>query len=91
MAEADAEDGEFWAEVADDVVADAAFAGSAGAGGDDDVSRLQVLDLLDGDFVVAEDFDCLPGADFAQLLDEVVGEGIVIVDEDDHRGKGYGG
>ena len=56
VTEADAEDGKFGTEVADDVVGDAAFARGAGAGGDNDVRGFEVLDLIDGYFVVAEDF-----------------------------------
>jgi hypothetical protein len=73
--------------VADDVVADAAFAGGAGAGGDDDVGGFEVLDLWDRNFVVAEDLDPPAGPDLAELLDEVVGERVVIIDENDHGGS----
>ena len=40
---------------------------------------------VDGHLVVAEDLaSSAPGVDLAQLLDEVVGEGVVVIDQDDH-------
>ena len=54
MAQADSQDGDAWAEMADDVVADAALFGRAWAGGDDDVGGMEGFDLVEGDFVVAE-------------------------------------
>ena len=57
VAEADAQHRQLWAEMADDVVAHAPFPRRTRAGRDDDVRRLQRLDLIDGDLVVAEDLD----------------------------------
>ena len=51
---------------------------STGARGNDDTTRLQVLDLLNGKFVVPIDMNIL--AQFAKILHQVIGEGIVIID-----------
>ncbi len=76
VAEADAENGEIGAELSDDVVGDTALFGRAGAGADDDVGGLERFDFVGGDFVVAEDLDFQARGDFAEPLDEVVGEGV---------------
>ena len=70
-------------EAADDVVADAGFGGGAGAGGDADALGGEAGDFLDGDFVVALHEGI--GAEFAEVLDEVVGKGVVVVDDEEHR------
>jgi hypothetical protein len=59
-------------EMADEVDADAGFLGSAGSGRDDDAVGTESLDFSEGDFIVAADFDL--GAQFSEILDEVVGE-----------------
>ena len=41
-----------------------------------------VADFVDADRVVAPDDDL--GAELAEVLDEVVGEGVVVVDDEDH-------
>ena len=46
--------------------------------------RSQVLDLIDRDLVVAKDLDFQPGRNLAQPLDEVVGEAVVVIDQDEH-------
>ena len=84
MAQADAEHRELWSEVADDVVAHAAFPGGARAGGDDNVRGVKGFDLVERHLVVAEHLHGTRGIDFAQLLHQVVGEGIVIVDQHEH-------
>ena len=45
-------------------------------------------DAVDVDGVIAHDFQ--RGPELAEVLDEVVGEGVVIVDDDDHRLTGAG-
>ena len=42
------------------------------------------LDGFGAGNVVAKDADFDPGAQFPDPLDEVIGEGVVIIDEDDH-------
>src|SRR2546421_408186 len=59
---------------AHDIVAYAPFPRSAGAGGDDNVRRPQLVDLLDRYLVVAKDLDVAARPYLAQLLHQVVGE-----------------
>ena len=73
--------------MANDVVADAALAGGARAGGYDEVVGVVLFDLIDGDLVVAVDLHPAGGVDFTDPLDQVVGERVVVVDEDDHGQK----
>ena len=85
VAEADAEEsgcaGLRWRS-ADEVDADAGVLRGAGAGGDEDAVGVQVFDLLWGQFVVATNDHLL--AELANVLDEVVGEGVVVVEDEDH-------
>ena len=48
------------------------------------MARPQFRHLFDGHFVVAEDAQVDGGVQFAQALHQVVSEGIVVVDEDEH-------
>ena len=57
--------------------------GRARAGRDDDFFRPERLDFVERDFVVAKDFHV--GAELAQIVIQVVGERIVIVDQQNHR------
>lgn len=57
------------------------------AGGNDDGFGFQGEGFFDGDFIVAADIHARP--QIPQILDEVVGEAVVIVDEEDH-GESYG-
>ena len=83
VSQADAEDGEARADFQDDVVGDAGFLRRAGAGRDDDGFGLEGLDFGDGDFVVALDDGFR--AKFAELLDKVVGERVVVIDDEEHE------
>ena len=82
VAEADAEDGDFAGHVPDERHEDAGFAGRAGAGREQNAFGLECLDLFDGQLVVAADFDLC--TQLAEVLDEVVGEGVVVVEDEDH-------
>ncbi len=77
VSETDAEDGCVLAKSADDVVADSGFLRGAGAGGDDDALGVERGDLGEADFVVA--FDEELGAEFAEILDEIVSERVVVI------------
>ena len=55
-----------------------ALAAALAGCGDDDVVRLQRGDAGEVDLVVADDFDLL--AQLAEILHEVVGEAVVVVD-----------
>ena len=54
---------------------------------DNDLIRLHLRNLLQADLVITEDPHIHP--QLAQVLDQVVGEGIVVVDNEDH-GSGLG-
>jgi len=61
---------------------DTGFLRGAGSGRKQDVVGVQRDDFFGGDFVVA--FDDNLGTEFTHVLDEVVGEGVVIVENEDH-------
>ena len=50
--------------------------------GDDDFFGRELGDVGDGNLVVALHEQV--GTEFAEILDEVVGEGIVVIDDEDH-------
>src|SRR5208282_1067301 len=85
MTEADAEDGYLRGEAADQLHADARLARRAGAGGDHDALGAERRDFVERDAVVAAHQEFLP--ELAEDLSQVVGEGIVVVDEQDHCSK----
>ena len=62
----------------------ARLVGSARAGRDDQMRRLSGFDFVERDLVVAVDLQIERRIDFAQPLHEVVGERIVIVDQQNH-------
>src|ERR1041385_8237110 len=70
-------------ELLDALDGNAGFGGSAGAGGDNQVARFFGSDLGRRDLVVPMDLNLQATIHFPQPLDEVVGEGIVVVDEQD--------
>ena len=82
VSEADAEDGFLAGEGADHVEGDAGFGGGAGAGGDEDAVGVEREGFGGRDLVVAE--DALFDAQLTEILDEVEGEGIVVVDDEQH-------
>ena len=82
VSEADAEDGFFAGEGADHVEGDAGFGGGTGAGGDEDAVGVECEGFGGRDLVVAE--DALFDAQLTEILDEVEGEGIVVVDDEQH-------
>src|SRR5512143_2498677 len=65
---------------------DAGFLRRAGSGRDDDCRRRELADLVDRDGIVAPHDDV--HAKLAQILNEVVREGVVIVDDENHGGTG---
>ena len=82
MTEADAEDGDLAGHVADEVDGDAGFLGRAGTGGEKDAVGGEGFDFFRRELIVAADDDV--GAELAHVLDEVEGEGIVVVENEDH-------
>src|ERR1019366_3793375 len=82
MPQAYAEDGQLACERANQGDRDPGFVGGAGAGRDDDACGNQRGDAFDVDGVVTHHPHLL--AQFAEILHQVVGEGIVIIDHEQH-------
>src|SRR5262249_18332402 len=80
VAEADAQDGLLPGESLDQVVADPRLRRVARPGRDHEMAELALLRLLDRDRVVADDREL--AAELAEVLREVIGERIVVVDEE---------
>ena len=72
--QADAQDRQFGAKMADHIVAHPAFFWRAGAGGNNDVRWLEGVDFLQRHFVITENLQGLLGIDLAQFLHQVIGE-----------------
>lgn len=84
MAEANAEDRHTLCEPFDHRKRNPGGIGCSGTGRDEYFFRLQIgFDFIDGNFVIADDLHI--GTQLAQVLDEVVGEGIVIIYDQQHR------
>ncbi len=81
VAETDAQDGDLFVEAPDDVEGDARLIRGAGAGGQDNGLRCHGLDLLQGRLVVPPDNHVF--SELAQVLDQVVGKRVVIIDHQD--------
>src|SRR3984885_13264866 len=82
MAEADAENGNFSGETLDERHTDTSFLGSTGTGRDKNTFGTQGGDFVQRDLVVAANFELL--THLAKILGEVVGERIVVIEEEDH-------
>ena len=82
VAEAYPEDGPAPGEGLDDVERHAGIARGARARRKKDAVGIERQRLLDGDLVVAE--DPLLHAQLAEILDQVVGEGIEVIDDEEH-------
>ena len=85
VTETDAEDRNASSESLYNFAADAGFGWGAGSGGDDDSLRRELFDLRYGDLVVAHDMEVRP--QLAEILDEVVGEAVVVIEDEDHDGS----
>src|SRR5580704_14888729 len=82
MSEAHAQNREFPGEAFDQFHGNARFLRRARPGRDHNFFRLAPRDFFDGDFVVAVDFDV--ATELAEILREVVGKRIVVVEKQDH-------
>ncbi len=82
MAQADAQQRAGWPQAADHLVRDARVRWIAGAGGDHDVAGTQGLQRVGRDGVIAIDLDF--GPQLAEILHEVVGERIVVINHGNH-------
>src|ERR1051326_1940051 len=67
-------------EVANEFDADARFVRRAGAGRDDDAFWSHGVHLIDRDLIIAANFDFC--AQFAEILDQVISEGIVVIENE---------
>jgi len=82
MAEANAQDGKFSSEPLDQFHRNASLLRRARPRRNDDSLRLALGDVLDGDFVVAVHFHL--AAQLTEVLGQVVGERVVVVEQQDH-------
>ena len=82
VAEAHAEDGNFPAEMPNHIATDTGIGRSAWPGGDDDFFGSKLFDVGNGNLVVA--LHKKLRTKFAEILNEVVGERIVVIDDEDH-------
>ena len=79
MTETNTEHRDFAIEVFDGIRRDTTiFDGFAWTWRDDEMVRLECDQLVQGNLVIAKDANIR--AEFAEVLDEVVGEGVVIID-----------
>ncbi len=83
VTEANAENRELAGEVLDGFDGDARVFGAARARAHDEAARIQLFDVGDGAFAATEHADFFVG-DFGNGLVDIVGKGIVVVDNDDH-------
>ena len=83
MAETDAEDRHHGPRAGNQLEADAGPVGIARPGRQHDRLRRLGQDLIHGDLVVA--IDARRSAQFAEEMDEVVGEAVVVIDKRQHR------
>src|SRR5687767_9143980 len=82
MSKADAENRRTWSEAANDIDRHTGGFRAPGTGRDQDLLRCHRLDLADGHLIVAPDADV--GAQLPEVLHEVVGERVVVVDDKYH-------
>src|ERR1035437_6679173 len=82
MPEADAEDRNRWRGLGDEIEADAGFVRGAGAGRQHDGFRLGGDHIGGPNLVVGMDDDVRPPP--AQVMEQVEGEAVVVVDQNDH-------
>ncbi len=80
--EANAENGHFAGEVPNQINTDARLLRRAGAGGNHDAPGSHFLELGDGDLIIAANFNL--GAQFSEILNQVVGKRVVVVENEDH-------
>ncbi len=84
MSQANAEYGNPTSEPSHYICRDAGFAGGARPGRDDDVGGSQIGDLVKLESIMPANQRRL--SQLANIAGEVIDEGIVVVDDEDHRG-----
>src|SRR5579859_1773485 len=85
MSQTNAEERGIAAKSADDFIGEAGFARGTGTGGNENAFGLQFADLVEGNLVVAMDLQI--HLHLTEVLDEVIGERIVIVYDQNHGRK----
>src|SRR5574337_1920835 len=83
MAEADAKDRDLSGKLTDEVATDAGFLRGLRSRRDYNLIGMKRFDLLQRNLVVPEDARAF--AELAQVLDQIIGEGIVVIDDNQHR------
>ena len=83
VAQADAQDGRGRAHALDDLQRDTGFVRGARTGRDDDAFRRELLYLVHRQRIIAHHHDL--GPQRLQVLHEVVGEAVVVVEHQEHR------
>ena len=83
MAQANAEQRNLAGEAPDQWHRDSRFGGRARAWRNDDVLRTERLDFVERDRIVADDLD--RRAELTQVLDQVPGEAVVVVEHQQHN------
>ena len=82
MAKTDAQCGSGWSEARDHITADAGFIRRAGSWRNDDPLRVHRLDFIERHFIISVNDNVCPK--FAKILNEVIGERIVVIDDQKH-------
>ena len=85
MTQAHPQDGREARELLDQLETDARFGRRLGTGRDHNALGRQALDFVERRPVISADLDFR--AQLAQILDQVVGERVVVVDDQDHSGS----
>ncbi len=88
MAEADSEDRDDSAHFLNHLATDPGIVGSAGTGRNTDAIRCFLVDFIESDLVIAMHLHFR--TQFSEVLDEVVGERIVVVDDKQHGRESTG-
>src|SRR5215831_2890182 len=79
---------QYWSrlvKVTNDLFSDSGVGWNARTGRNHDSCRLKSLDLVQRDFVISVDAEFF--SQLAEILHEVVGEGIVVIDYENHSSK----
>src|ERR687887_2791856 len=83
VAQTNAENRYTLSKATNDIAGDARLLGCAGTGRNKDFIRMQSLDFIQRDFIIPKDLHI--GAQLAEIMEQIVGEGIVVVDEKYHH------
>ena len=89
MAKAYAQQGNGRCEALNHVIGNTGFARSTGTRGNYDMAGLQRFHLLNGDLVIAKNLQINVWIQLPKALDQIVGEGIVVIDKQDHTSSNY--